>query len=111
MKTLRAVVFLWVFVGLLTSCERDAEVEPPKFERKPVIMCLMTPQMPYAEVQVTYTKPYYGKRKWDDTAETVNGCIIVMTDLSSKVSDTFFSTGSGTYQLNFGKINLTSKNP
>ena len=110
MKTLRAVVFLWFFVGLLTSCERDAEVEPPKFERKPVIMCLMTPQMPYAEVQVTYTKPYYGKRKWDDTAETVNGCIIVMTDLSSKVSDTFFSTGSGTYQLNFGKINLTSKN-
>ncbi|MCL9980688.1 MAG: DUF4249 domain-containing protein [Bacteroidia bacterium] len=109
MKLFRTIAFLWVFVGLLTSCERDAEVDPPKFERKPVIMCLMTPQMPYAEVQITYTKPYYGKRKWDDTAETVKGCAVVMTDLSGKISDTFYSTGSGLYRLDFNRIVLVPK--
>ena len=61
MRKFNPYFFLVVCVTLLLgSCEQDALVDPPPFEKKPAIMCLMTPQSNYIEASVAYTKPYYG---------------------------------------------------
>ncbi len=93
-------------IGLMSfvSCEQDALVEPPAFEKKPAIMCLMSPQSMRVEASVAYTKPYYGLQK--DETEFISDALLVLIDEKSGLSDTFRNYAPGMYDLNFYNINL-----
>lgn len=100
-------IFLFYILLLVTSCEQDALVDPPPFEKKPAIMCLMSPKSDVVQVSIAYTKPYYGLQ----TEETnfISDALVVLEEVSTKNKDTFFNYQPGMYQLSF--LHITRLKP
>lgn len=101
---------IYVCVGslLLVSCEQDALVDPPPFEKKPAIMCLMTPQSDVIEASLVYTKPYYGLQKYE--MEYISDALVTITEEASGITDTMSNYAQGLYSLRIGRITLKEKN-
>lgn len=100
----------FLVIGLtlaLSSCEQDAEVDPPKFVKKPVITCLMTPKSNFVEAKLNYTRPYYGDQT-NTTIEHITDAVLVLEDLNLGTKDTFSHTGLGLYQLLLKNVMLIS---
>ena len=68
------------FVG----CETDSVVEPPPYEKKPVIMSFITPKSNEISAQLSYTKPYFGKQTYD--FEYITDASVYVVDLSNNDS-------------------------
>ncbi len=106
-KIVKRPMQLWsilVISLLFVGCEQDAEVDPPKFVKKPVITCLMTPKSNFVEAKLNYTKPYYGVP--DNIVEHITDATLVLEDLSAGAVDTFSHTGLGLYQLLLKNVSL-----
>jgi hypothetical protein len=103
-------LFIYISLGALfmVSCEQDALVDPPAFEKKPAIMCLMSPQSSMIEASLVYTKPYYGLQK--DENEYISDALIVITEEATGVVDTMYNYAPGMYAMNIGRITLKEKN-
>ncbi len=58
-------LFLCIIVNSLTfvSCERDATVELPDTEPKPVLVCFISPQDSMIRVTLTNSRPIYSSQK------------------------------------------------
>ncbi len=95
---LSGALILTGLIIMLSSCERDAEVDPPKFVKKPVITCLMTPKSNFVEAQLTYTRPYFGNQN-NNVVEHITDAVLILEDLNLSTKDTFSHTGLGLYQL------------
>lgn len=106
----RLNLFLYISLGALfmVSCEQDALVDPPTFQKKPAIMCLMTPQSNVIEASLVYTKPYYGLQK--DENEYISDALIVITEEATGIADTLYNYAPGMYTMNIGRITLKEKN-
>ena len=85
-KYLSLIVTVFVTSLFFASCEQDALVDPPTFQKKPAIMCLMTPQSNIIEASLVYTKPYYGLQK--DENEYISDALIVITEEATGTADT-----------------------
>ncbi len=105
----RLNLFLFICLGALfmVSCEQDALVDPPTFQKKPAIMCLMTPQSNVIEASLVYTKPYYGLQK--DENEYISDALIVITEEATGTADTMVDYAPGLYSLTIGRIVLKEK--
>lgn len=109
MKKYAFVIIVAVISSLLfISCEQDALVDPPPFEKKPAIMCLMTPQSDVIEASLVYTKPYYGLQK--DEMEYISDALVTITEESSGITDTMNNYAPGMYSMSVGRITLKVKN-
>jgi len=67
-------------------------------------MCLMTPQSPFVEASVSYTKPYFGIVK--DEPEFITDALLILTDVEQNIRDTFIHNQEGMYQLILKKFSL-----
>lgn len=72
-------VILVLFLG---SCENNATVDPPPFEKKAVIISLITPLDDSVRALLTYTQPYYGVEFGYQQVEFVLGATITVVDLT-----------------------------
>ena len=108
MRKFNPYFFLVVCVTiLLSACEQDALVDPPPFEKKPAIMCLMTPQSNYIEASVAYTKPYYGLQR--EQTEFISDATLVITEDETGIRDTMYNYAPGLYSLETTRIQLKEK--
>lgn len=105
-RNLSAILIISLSI-VLSSCEQDAEVDPPKFVMKPVITCLMTPKSNFVEAKLNYTRPYYGDQT-NSTVEHITDAVLVLEDLNLGSKDTFSHTGMGLYQLLLKNVMLIS---
>lgn len=106
-KSLTLVIMACVVTVFMVSCEQDALVDPPPFQKKPAIMCLMTPQSSVIEASLVFTKPYYGLQK--DENETISDALIAITEEATGISDTMYNYAPGLYSLTIGRIVLKEK--
>lgn len=107
-KYVFAVILVCISSFFLVSCEQDALVDPPPFEKKPAIMCLMTPQSNIIEASLVYTKPYYGLQK--DEMDYISDALVTITEESSGITDTMSNYAPGMYSMITGRITLKEKN-
>ncbi|MCX8482235.1 MAG: DUF4249 family protein [Crocinitomicaceae bacterium] len=85
MMKLKLALFLNILVAILfVGCETDSTVAPPPYEKKPVIMSLITPQSNQISAQLSYTKPYFGKQTYD--FEYITDAKVFVIDLSNNDS-------------------------
>ncbi len=80
-----------------TSCEQDAEVDPPEFEKKPVIMCLITPQSNFIQAELSYTRPYYGEQTYD--RDFIDDALVVIKNMTTGDKDTLKHLFNGNYEI------------
>jgi hypothetical protein len=106
-KYLSLIVTVCLTSLFFASCEQDALVDPPTFQKKPAIMCLMTPQSSEIEASLVYTKPYYGLQK--DENEYISDALIVITEDATGTADTMVNYAPGFYSLTIGRIVLKEK--
>jgi hypothetical protein len=100
--------FTAILVICMASCEQDALVTPPKYNPKPAIMCLMSPQFEYVEASIFLTQPYFGKQQ--DYPTPVSDALLILTDLTKNSHDTLKNVEPGIYRLLLGKVTLTPLN-
>lgn len=106
-KSVLSIITFYTASLFLVSCEQDALVDPPTFQKKPAIMCLMTPQSNVIEASLVYTKPYYGLQK--DENETISDALVIITEEATGAADTMVNYAPGLYSLTIGRIVLKEK--
>ena len=89
-----------------TSCEQDAEVDPPVFEKKPVIMCLITPQSNFIQAELSYTRPYYGEQTYD--RDFIDDALVVIKNMTTGDMDTLKYLINGNFP--YGNYEVFPKN-
>jgi len=87
-----------------TSCEQDAEVNPPVFEKKPVIMCLITPQSNLIQAELSYTRPYYGEQTYD--RDFIDDALVVIKNVGTGDKDTLKHLFDGNYEISPKNIQI-----
>lgn len=81
----------------INSCEQDAEVDPPVFEKKPVIMCLITPQSNFIQAELSFTRPYYGEQTYD--RDFIEDALVVIRNMETENKDTLKHLFNGIYEI------------
>jgi len=79
------------------SCEQEAAVDPPVFEKKPVIMCLITPQSNFIQADLSYTRPYYGERTYDK--DFIDNALVIIKNMGTGDMDTLKHLFNGNYEV------------
>lgn len=105
----KVILFLNIFIAVFfAGCETDSEVAPPPYEKKPVIMSIITPQSKEISAQLSYTKPYFGKQTYD--FEYIVDATVYVVDISSNDSLELRLTDpmSGIYTVTNNKFILSA---
>lgn len=55
-----------IFMFVFSACEQDATVEPPKYDKKPFIVSLISPESQDIFAEIKYTQPYFGQQTLQD---------------------------------------------
>jgi len=86
MKNTCSMQFLLVaFITLFfVGCEVDATVDPPAFEKKPVVMSYISTKDTGIRVKIAYTQAYYGKV--DAPIEYIRDAEVWVVDITDKDS-------------------------
>ena len=108
MKSSIKIALFSSLILLLHACEQDALVDPPEYVKRPVFMCLMTPQSNVIKASAAFTKPYYGIQT--DSVDYIENAVFVIKDHQSQKVDTFTYTREGEYILFPKNISLKEKN-
>jgi len=99
MKPKYIVQHLVIILSVLgiASCEQEAEVAPPVFEKKPVIMCLITPQSNFIQADLSYTRPYYGEQTYDK--DFIDNALVIIKNVGTGDMDTLKHLFNGNYEV------------
>jgi hypothetical protein len=74
-----AFLLSFILIGLLASCEKDAEVKLPKIDPKLVVSCIISPQNDRTQVAVSSTAPIYNSNV-NAYYQAIKGAIVILSD-------------------------------
>ncbi len=107
-KKLMKNIFILCAVIFIYSCENSATVEPPPFEKKPVITCLISPKSEFILANLSYTQPYWGSNN-NNQFEYILDAKVTIYDLTTGVSSKMDLDGiTGVYKADTNTVHIIS---
>jgi hypothetical protein len=107
-KKLMKNILLFFAVILIYSCENSATVEPPPFEKKPVITCLISPKSEFILANLSYTQPYWGNNN-NNQFEYILDAKVTIYDLTEGISTKLELDGNtGIYKSDTNTVHIVA---
>jgi hypothetical protein len=105
MRNILKILSLIYVLVVVTGCETDTDVEPPKFVKKPSINCFLCPEDQNIYAELCYTSPYFGVLP--DTDDYILDANVKLFDLTESDSAVLFlSNSSGVYKTTQNQIKI-----
>lgn len=98
------IIYIFILVSLLSSCEKDANVKLPAIEPKLVVSCLIYPQNPLTQVALSKSIPIYNSNE-TYSYKAVTGATVIISDGSSSWILPF-DTAHQTYALDSVQLKI-----